>query len=109
MSHRVTTDTEIKDKTLAIQACKTAGISYVEQGNDSLRFTSGKLNNATLDLRSGRITGDSDYGHTSEALGVLKQAYGESKYRQECMKQGISIESRVVDQQGNIVLMCAMG
>lgn len=109
MSHRVTTETEIKDKALATQACKAAGVSYVEQGNDMLRFTSGKLNNATLDLRTGRISGDTDYGHTNEGLGALMQHYGEAKYRMECLKQGIAIESRLVDREGNIVLQCAMG
>lgn len=109
MSHRVTTDTEIKDKALAIQACKTAGISYTEQGNDVIRFTSGGLQNATLDLRSGRITGDTDYGHTQDKLGALRQAYGEAKYRYECQKQGISIESRQTEKNGDIVLMWSMG
>ena len=109
MSHRVTTETQMQDKALAIQACKAAGINAVEQGNDMLRFTSGKLANATLDLRTGRITGDTDYGHTGDSLGAIQQHYGEAKYRQECLKQGISVESRMVDREGNIVLMCAMG
>lgn len=109
MSHRVTTETEIKDKALAIAALKTAGISYVEQGNDVLRFTSGRMANASLDLRTGRITGDTDYGHTQDGLGVLRQNYGEAKYRQECLKQGVSIESREVDREGNIILMWSAG
>ncbi len=108
MSHRVTTETEIKDKALLVQACKTTGITFSEQG-EQIRFTSGKMANATLDLRTGRITGDSDYGHTSSGLGELRQAYGEAKYKGECARQGIQIESRSVDREGNIVLMCSMG
>lgn len=108
MSHRVTTETEIKDKVLLAQACKTAGITFTEAG-EQVRFTSGKLQNASLDLRTGRITGDSDYGHTHEGLGVLRQCYGEAKYKAECARQGISIESRTLDREGNIVLMCSMG
>lgn len=109
MSHRVTTETEIKDKVMLTQACKTANISFVDQGQDQVRFTSGALANAVLDLKSGRISGDSDYGHTSSGLGVLRQAYGEAKYKSECARQGIQIESRSLDHEGNIVLMCSMG
>jgi hypothetical protein len=109
MSHRVTTETEIKDKALLMQACKTAGITFADHGNDHVRFTSGKLSNAVLDLRTGRITGDTDYGHTESGLGVLRQAYGEAKYKDECHRQGISIESRTVDKNGDIILMCSMG
>lgn len=108
MSHRVTTETEIKDKVLLAQACKTAGVTFAESG-ETIRFTSGPMSNAVLDLWSGRITGDSDYGHTSSGLGVLRQAYGEAKYKNECARQGIQIESRTVDHEGNIVLMCSMG
>jgi hypothetical protein len=109
MSHRVTTETEIKDKALLTVAAKTAGITFTEQGTDQIRFTGGKLSNATLDLRTGRITGDTDYGHTESGLGVLRQAYGEAKYKDECRRQGITIENRQVDRDGNIVLMCSMG
>jgi hypothetical protein len=109
MSHRVTTETEIKDKALLTQACKTAGVTFAEMGQESIRFTSGPLSNAVLDLRSGRITGDSDYGHTTSGLSILKQHYGEAKYKNECARQGIQIESRNVDHEGNIILMCSMG
>jgi hypothetical protein len=108
MSHRVTTDTEIKDRVLLTQAAKSAGVTFTEHGS-TIRFTSGPLASATLDLSTGRITGDSDYGHTSSGLGVLKQHYGEAKYKAECSRQGIQIESRSLDREGNIVLMCSMG
>ncbi len=108
MSHRVTTQTEIKDRGLAIQALKQAGLSYREVG-DQLAITSGRMANSTIDLRTGTITGDTDHGHTRETLGMLRQYYGEAKYRAECAKQGISIESRTVNKAGDIVLMCSMG
>jgi hypothetical protein len=109
MSHRVTTDTEIKDLNLLTAACKSASINFSDMGNSQIRFTSGSLNNATLDLKSGRITGDSDYGHTATGLSALKQHYGEAKYKAECLRQGIQIESRTVQSNGDIVLMCSMG
>ena len=91
-----------------MQACKQAGITATEQ-QDTLRFTSGTMANATLDLRTGRISGDTDHGHTSEGLSALVQHYGEAVYRQECTKQGISVESRHTDRNGNIVLTCMTG
>jgi hypothetical protein len=108
MSHRVTTQTEIKDKGLAIQALKHAGLSYREVG-DQISITSGRMANSTIDLRTGTISGDTDHGHTRETLGMLRQYYGEAKYRAECAKQGISIESRAVNKEGHIVLTCAQG
>jgi hypothetical protein len=109
MSHRVTTETEMKDKNLTVQALKNAGLSFQEVGSSQIRVTSGRMNNATIDLNSGRITGDTDHGHDPETLGMLRQFYGEAKYRAECTKQGISIESRTVEKNGTIVLMCSMG
>jgi hypothetical protein len=105
MSRRVTTKTEIKDKALAIQALKTADMSYREEG-DSLFITSGALANARINLTTGEISGDSDYRHTTESLGALRQFYGEAKYRQECLRQGITIESRTINREGNIELVC---
>lgn len=108
MSHRVTTSTEIKDKALAIQAAKAAGVSFSEEG-DTLRFTGGDLKNAVLNLKTGQITGDTDYGHTAEKLGLLKMHYSEAKYNLECARQGIMVESRTVNQNGEVELICAMG
>lgn len=108
MSHRVTTQTEIKDKALAMQAAKAAGMGVADDGN-YLRFTSGSMSNAVLDLRTGTITGDTDYGHTQEKLAALKQHYSEAKYKLECARQGIMVESRAVNKNGDIELICAMG
>ena len=108
MSHRVTTQTEVKDKALAIQAAKAAGINVTEDG-DYLRFTSGALNHAVLDLRTGLISGDTDFGHTSEKLGLIKMHYSEAKYKLECARQGIMVESRMVNKNGEIEMICAMG
>lgn len=108
MSHRVTTQTEIKDKALAMQAAKTAGFSFVEDAQ-GLRFTSGGLKNAYLNLQTGEITGDTDYGHTQDKLGIFRMHYGEAKYRLECARQGIMIESRQVNRDGEIELIIAVG
>jgi hypothetical protein len=107
MSHRVTVQTEIKDKGIASAALRAQGYSFTESGN-SLRITSGELNRATIDLSTGAISGDSDY-HTSAKLGLLRQAYGEEKFKAEAFKQGFSIESRteeVIDGQKCVRLRC---
>lgn len=108
MSHRVTTQTELKDKALAMQAAKSAGVGVVDEGN-SLRFTSGPLNHAVLDLKTGQITGDTDYGHTTDKLGALKMHYSEAKYKLECARQGIMIENRQVNKDGEIEMIIAVG
>lgn len=107
MSHRVTVQTEIKDKALAISALKAGNISYREQG-DMLHLTSGGFDGATINLRTGDISGDTDYGHQAGKLGLLRQNYSEAKYRAEAIKQGISITSKSVNKDGDIVLMCRM-
>jgi hypothetical protein len=107
MGHRGTTETEIRDKTLLAEACKIAGVTFTRSG-ERVRFTSGQLQNATLELRTGRIEGDTDDGHTPSSLGTLRQAYAEAKYNSECLRQGITIESRTIDREGNVVLMCRM-
>jgi hypothetical protein len=109
MSYRVTTETEMRDKALFVQACRTANVSFTEVRHGTIRFTSGKLANATLDLRTGRITGDSDYSHTESGLGTLRLAYAEARYRADCDRAGITIESRTVDREGNVILMCSEG
>jgi hypothetical protein len=106
MSHRVTTQTEIKDRALAIQALKSAGLSYNEVGS-TIQITSGRMASASIDLNTGLISGDTDYGHNQDSLGMLRQYYGEAKYRLECNKQGVMIESRAVEKNGDIVLMWA--
>jgi len=107
MSRRVTTKTEIKDKALAIDALKLAGMSYRDEGA-SLLITSGACANARISLATGEISGDSDFAHNAETLGALRQFYGEAKYRLEAQRQGITITSRSIERNGDIVLMCRM-
>ena len=108
MSHRVTVQTEIKNKDLAIQALKSSGYAYTEQG-DTLRITSGNLARAVINLTTGSIDGDTDH-HTQNSLGLLRQAYGEALFREEAIRRGTTILSRDVRKSVNgeqeIVLRC---
>jgi len=106
MSHRVTTRTEIKDKSIAIQALKSAGFSYAERGDTSISVTSGPMSGASIDLRTGVISGDTDRRHSQKSLGALRKHYTEAKFRKEALKQGHQVESRQVLKNGTIRLIC---
>jgi len=106
MSHRVTTKTDITNKDLAIQALKIAGLSYQESGADTLVITGGALRNATINLRNGEISGDTDW-HSRDTLGALRQHYSEAQIRQRCLMEGHSVEERQVLQDGRVKLICS--
>lgn len=108
MSRAITLQTEITDPDLACQALKQAGILY-DLAGDQIFLKSGDLRDAVLDLRTGRVQGDSDYGHTSSKFGLLRQYYGEAKARAEHAKNGVHIEQRLVDEEENVILMWSMG
>lgn len=104
MSHRITTKTKITDKKLAAQALKAAGWSFTEDGN-RLFITDGPMRNASLNLSTGEVVGDTDY-HNSDNLGALRQHYGLAAYKAQCFEQGATIESESVDAKtGEIVLV----
>jgi len=107
MSHRVTTQTEIKDQALAIQALKAAKMDFTQSGS-TIRITSGPIAGASINLTTGDVEGDTDQGHrrSDNSLGLLKRHYAEAKIQQECRIQGITIESRTVEKDGRIRLRC---
>lgn len=103
MSHRVTTQTQITNKDLAVQALKSAGWSY--DANDStIRITSGPMRNSSINVRTGTVTGDSDY-HNRGTLGALCRHYAEAVIRAEAAKNGHTVESREVLQNGDFRLV----
>jgi hypothetical protein len=104
MSHRITTQTSIKNKKLAIQALKTAGMDYSEQG-DRIRVVSGAMRGAEINLNTGRITGDTDY-HSQKELGALRKYYSEAQIRERCLMEGHTVEERQEQRDGTIRLVC---
>ena len=109
MSHRVTVQTEIKDKACAIDALKSAKCRFEESG-DTIRVTSGQWSNVTINLKTGEVSGDTDYrGHTAANLGLLRQNYAEAKYLSEVRKVGGTVDSRTTDEQGNVIMMVSIG
>lgn len=109
MSHRVTVQTEIKEREFALAALQNQKIEYREQG-DTIHLLSGDYNGSSINLKSGTITsGDVDYHRVDQGkLGLLRQAYSEAKYKAEAFKQGIEISDRTVLKDGVIKLRCRM-
>ncbi len=109
MSKRITVKTEIKDKGHAITALKSAGLAYEEMGSTQLRIKSGDLANATIDLTTGVISGDSDFaGHRRETFGTLRKHYTEAKFRHEAAREGVQIKQRLDAKDGSVILKCRM-
>jgi hypothetical protein len=107
MSRRVTFRSELKDRDLTIQALKSLNYSYTESGRDTLLITSGPMNRATINLKSGEVEGDSDF-HSKGELGGLRQAYSEAEFRRVTQRQGAVIESRDVLSNGQIKMRVRM-
>jgi hypothetical protein len=94
----------MKDKELASQALNMAGIVF-EVHDNLITMTSKSWRQAQLDLGTGVITGDSDFGHSSEQLGLLRQYYGEASARLDCLKAATIIDERLMNVEGDIILM----
>jgi len=109
MSHRVTVQTEIKEKAHALSALKTSKIEFREQG-DTIHLLGTGYEGASINLRTGQITsGDTDYyGVDAGKLGLLRQAYSEAKFRAEAFKEGVEINGKSVNKNGEVVLHCRM-
>lgn len=104
MSRRITNKLNMTDRGLAVDALHLAGCDFTEE-QSLLHITSGTFRHATLNLETGEISGDSDFGHTAAQFGLLRQYYSEAKLRQDCAKNGTSIDEKALDEEGNIVLM----
>lgn len=107
MSRRITNKLNITDRDLAKEALNLAGCEFQEQGK-TLFITSGLLRNASLNLETGDISGDSDFGHSAAKFGALRQYYAEAKVRQDYAKNGTTVDEKQHDDEGNIVLMWHM-
>jgi len=115
MSHRITTQSEIKDAELAKSAISSLGYSFRESGSTLYITSGGNLKGVNINLNTGVISGDSDPGyggHTQESMGVLRQAYGEQLARKQILLEGHDVEERTVETIDNeqcVVLYCMTG
>jgi hypothetical protein len=97
MRHRVTTETELKEAGLIEVALRAAGFEFTREG-EAFAITAADGVSAPLDLQTGRLTCESV--EMPKVFGVLRQHYAEARYRAECERLGIRIESRTVDREG---------
>lgn len=104
MSHRVTTETEMTDANLVATVLRAAGIGFTMQKKNIL-ISDGDAK-AILNLQTGRFTYGT--GQAPEKLGLVRQLYAEAKYREACAREGVNIESRTVDKNGDIILMISV-
>ena len=107
MSHRVTTQTTITEKKIAIAALKAAGWSYTESGNN-LRISSGPMARSTINLSNGEVFGDADHVNDGDSsMGALNQGYSEALVRANAMNEGYEVEGREIEHAtGDIILHC---
>lgn len=105
MSHRVTVQSDMTDKSIAIAALTSANLSFTEQDNILYVQQGGGRQNFTINLKTGAIVGDSDY-HKEAELGLLRQHYSLAKFMKEALDQGHQVQSQFTDEQGNFVLLC---
>lgn len=102
MSKRVTTQTEITDLSICMDAFKSTGAKFNKRTDDTYEVRMGH-SVGVLDLRTGQIEGDDMSFHKAD-FDVLKQHYAEQKYMWELRKRGASIHQREVDKEGNIII-----
>lgn len=110
MSHRLTMETKITDRSVAEDALRKANIAFDTRG-DNIYLKSGAYTGTEINLKTGKITsGDTDYHKIDQGkLGLLRQMYAEAKYRAECLREGVTITDRreeTVNGQKVIVLTC---
>jgi hypothetical protein len=99
MSHRITYESKIVDRDLAVVALKSLNMAY-QDINETLRITSGPLNGSVINLSTGKIESDSDWNHSNH-INSLKIAYTEADARRDYNRTGVSITGRqVVNYQG---------
>ena len=107
MSHKITYKTALKDVDLAQSAAKALGMA-TSINKDTMKFSSGALRGASLDLRSGVITSDSDWKHEAN-VERFQVAYNEAKATLEISRQGHTILGRTettVNGQTVVQIMC---
>lgn len=105
MSHKITINTEITDEAAVKRACSDHGW-VCEVTNGRVAFHGGPLNRATLNLKTGKITGDSDF-HNKEAVVEFGIAYSEALWMNK-IGEGGYLESREVLTDGTIRLTASV-
>lgn len=104
MSHRISFKSEIKDHDLTVGALELLKYNYRKDSATKFTILDGPLRNATINLETGEVIGDTDW-HNRDVLGGLRQAYSEVEIRRTLQRQGATIESRTV-KNGEVKILC---
>jgi hypothetical protein len=100
MSHSIQIQTKITNKAAAEKALQAQKWDF-SSSDYSIRVTNGPLKGANIDLKTGKIVGDTDW-HDKASLGALDQPYAEVLLMEELQTQGGFVESREVLKDGTI-------
>jgi hypothetical protein len=107
MSKRVTTESTITDRSIAVQAFASCGAHVREHSKTKYEITVGR-STGILDLTTGQIEGDDMSFHDSD-FDTLKQHYAEKSYLWTLQQKGASIHSRNVTSEGDIEIIYQVG
>jgi hypothetical protein len=106
MSHRVTVQTEIKNKALAVAAMKKLGWTHVDEGS-RLKVTGGPAFttyvSTYVDLQTGAVEGDTMRSHE---LNRIKQAYSLETAIHNIKRRGDLINKQENRAGGVVRLYC---
>ena len=108
MSHRVTVQSDMKDRDLVVATLKAQKIEFREKGQN-IDLVSGGYEGASINLTNGTITsGDVDHYRNTDSgkLGLLRQAYAETKFRAVAFKEGHIIGERIEEKNGDVTVFC---
>lgn len=106
MSHRVDFKSDITDAELLRKTLSRLRVTDYRVVNNVFSFTGGPYGGATIDLTTGAISGDADWIRGN--LHLIHQIYSEEQVLDKIRLQGASVESRSVNEEGSIILMCRL-
>lgn len=106
MSHKITIKTEITDKAAVVRACEDKGWAYEIASETRVDFKTGPLGGARLELKTGAITGDSDFHSEGKAI-EFSVAYSEALWMNRIAEGGY-LEERVVLGDGTVRLTASV-
>lgn len=105
MSRRIEFTTNLTNADLLVKAFKRLGYKYSNKGPIySIDLPRGF---ADINTVTGKVSGDEDFLKKT-TLQKVYQAYSEEEVLEKIYLQGATVESREVDKQGNVIILCRL-
>lgn len=101
MSKRITIKTQFTDKAALQRACNDNDWAFKIQG-DRADIDGGPLRGATINLKTGDVTGDTDF-HSEATANAFGMAYSEALWMNRISETGY-LEGREVLEDGTVRL-----